>query len=382
MPCPPQLHLASSVPPGSYSLAISGVIGRLAAYGSGGSLLVQVRFHGTWQPLFGSPRRRTQQLDAPLTHAFAVPHPFDGVRVLAATGGADADCGARLVLTRLASSPTHKRPPPQKRSRFLVFELDKGFGATHLGLFNGIALAYLLNVTAVLPRFHTYYDLQTGQKRSDPNHPSSFVPMDEFYDCAHFATTLAPMVKTVRQLPPALAQFASDEQVQPLDFVNPALGATDPSLDLTRLRSHFKAHNVLLLGSAARRLVWNTPDLARLRFKLHAALRPSRRVEALASHVIESIHAFAERKQLPSTAYVGIQLPLGAGWQEYCRQETISSSFGAAVASSGGQGVAGVSGGGMVGGCDMSAEEVTQVLEERQVGELSRIHAPTPLTPP
>ena len=67
---------------------------------------------------------------------------------------------------------------------------------------------------------------------------------------------------------------------------------------------------------------------------------------------------FAERKQLRSTAYVGMQLPIGSGWREYCRQEQASSGGG---------------GRGGTGECDMSAEAVTQVLEERQVGELSRI---------
>lgn len=196
--------------------------------------------------------------------------------------------------------------------------------------------------------------------------------MDEFYDCVHFSATLAPMVKTVRQLPPALAEFAADEEVQPIDFVNPALGSANAQLDLARLRAHFKAHNVLLVGSTARRLVWNIPELARLRFRLHAALKPSSRVDELASHVIDSMRRFAERKRLPSTSFVGMQLPLGAGWQEYCRQESLFSTFGAQGGSSGGGGGAG-GGARAVGSCDMSAEEVTQVLEERQVGDLSRI---------
>ena len=361
-----ELRLASTVPAGAYSLELGGIIGRLGAHGSGGCLLLQVHFNGAWQPLLGSPRRRTEQLEAPLEHRFAVPHPFDGVRFLAATYGSSGEAGGRIALTHLAKQLSPPKPPPQKRSRFLVFELDRGFGASQLGLFNGIALAYLLNVTAVLPRFHTYHD-EHGHPRPDPSAAEAYVPMDFFFDTTHFMASLASTVRTVKQLPPALNEFARDETIARLDFVNPAMGADRASLDLGRLSRHFKMHNVLLVGSTARRIVWNTPQLAALRLKLHAALKPSAHVEAITTHVQEAMAAFAYRKGL-SPAYVGLQLPLGQGWREYCRQEMLATTMGDSGA--GGAGAAADEG---QQGCDMSAEAVTQVLEERQVGELSRV---------
>lgn len=71
--------------------------------------------------------------------------------------------------------------------------------------------------------------------------------------------------------------------------------------------------------------------------------------------------SYAERKGLPS-AYVGLQLPLGPGWQEYCREEMrVAMSAGGSLGGGGGEE------GDEWQQCDMSAEAVTQVLEERQV---------------
>jgi len=111
--------------------------------------------------------------------------------------------------------------------------------------------------------------------------------------------------------------------------------------------------------------VWNTPELARLRLLLHASLRPSAEVAAAADHVRAGIAEFAARKRL-APSYVALHLPLGEGWREYCRADEV--------------------GGGDEGGggeeeaeaaeweaCDMPSEEVTQVLEERRVGEVSRL---------
>lgn len=181
LPVLTQLRLASSVPAGAYALSVSGVIGRLGAHASGGCLLLQVHFNGAWQTLLGSPRRRTERIEAPLEHRFLVPHPFDGVRLLATTYGAASEAGGRLALTHLGRDVAPPKPPAQKRSRYLVFELDRGFGASHLGLFNGIALAYLLNVTAVLPTFHTYahrsypwrhHTLRTATTEVTPHSPA------------------------------------------------------------------------------------------------------------------------------------------------------------------------------------------------------------------
>ena len=114
-------------------------------------------------------------------------------------------------------------------------------------------------------------------------------------------------------------------------------------------------HNVLLVGSTARRIVWNTPQLAALRLKLHAALKPSAHVEAITTHVQEAMAAFAYRTSRPRMS------------AEYCRQEMLATTMGDSGA--GGAGAAADE----QQGCDMSAEAVTQVLEERQVGELSRV---------
>ena len=237
-----------------------------------------------------------------------------------------------------------------KRSRFLMFELEKGIGAAQLSLFNGIALAMLLNVTAVLPKFYTFFD-ERGQRRH-PDEPEShaYVPMDYFFDVDAFVQALKPMVRVVPSLPVALQQFAREETKQEAHFINPLLWSNE----LPKFVDHFHMHNVLVLGSLAKKLVWNTPQLAQLRTLLHGALRPSERVSRYANHVQMGIQAFAKRKNLPQS-YVSLQLPSGPEWTEYCRQQQLSEQVADFRA------------------CDLPTEGVVQVLEERQVGELSRL---------
>jgi len=178
--------------------------------------------------------------------------------------------------------------------------------------------------------------------------------------------------------------LAAGEAVQYVTFVNPVHAG--PQTDLQRLREHFRNHNVLRVGSLARRLVWNTPALAHLRLLLHSAVRPSTAIQTLALHLHREMRMFAARKQLPSTAFVGLQLPLGTGWKEFCRQEQL------ATLGDNGDGLeSAFAHGSRIPGstatthaerdgadsdqerCNMGAEAVTQVLEERQVGDLSRL---------
>jgi len=229
------------------------------------------------------------------------------------------------------------------------FELEKGIAAAQLSLFNGIALAMLLNVTAVLPRFFTFFD-EAGRPRQRLDDPAAFVPMDFFFDTDSFIAGLAPMVKVVRQLPPALAEFAREETPQEVHFLNPLLW----SAELPALVEHFHMHNILVVGSLAKKLVWNTPLLARLRTLLHTSLRPSERVARYTAHVRQGMDAFARRKKL-APSYVSLQLPSGEDWTEYCRQQQLSQQVADYRT------------------CDLPAEDVSQVLEERQVGELSRL---------
>ena len=79
-----------------------------------------------------------------------------------------------------------------------------------------------------------------------------------------------------------------------------------------------------VLGTLSKKLIWNTPPLARLRVLLHSALRPSAKVATYTAHVQAGIEAFAARKRLRSTSFVGLQLPLGDEWGEYCRQQQLS----------------------------------------------------------
>lgn len=186
--------------------------------------------------------------------------------------------------------------------------------------------------------------------------------MDFYYDSAHFIAGLSPMVTAVSHLPASLAGFAAGEPVQPLDFINPQSSSLDGQgrhLDLARLTHHFRSHNVLVVGSVARRIVWNTPELARLRIRIHAALKPSARVEQVSDHIDTAMRAFSERKGFPTPAYISIQLPFGPGWSEYCRQEL------AAVTSYGGEPEHLQ--------CDMPPEAVAHVLEERRLGLVSRM---------
>ena len=54
----------------------------------------------------------------------------------------------------------------------------------------------LLNVTVVLPRFHTFFNEAGEQRRlGDPN---AAVHMDYYYEVETFISTLAPMVSIVR----------------------------------------------------------------------------------------------------------------------------------------------------------------------------------------
>jgi len=110
-----------------------------------------------------------------------------------------------------------------------------------------------------------------------------------------------------------------------------------------------------VLGTLSKKLIWNTPPLARLRVLLHSALRPSAKVATYTAHVQAGIEAFAARKRLRSTSFVGLQLPLGDEWGEYCRQQQLSLQTSDWRK------------------CDVPSNEVTQILEERQVGELSRL---------
>ena len=408
------LELAADVPAGAYAIEIREIIGRLAVHQSGGCLLVQVRFGGEWHVLVGAPRRPTfPPADAPLVYRVSVPHPFDGMRLLASTSptavGSDqgSSSGGRLSLRHLGTPlPTPPPPPPQKRSRFLLFELDRGFGAAHLGLFNGIALAWLLNVTAVLPRIHTYHDLETGLRRADASASSAFVPFETFFDAEAFISALSPMVRVVRRLPAALDELADHEVTQPVAFINPAVPTQMPGAassggagaggasalgttgglallptDLQRLWDHYKTHNVLRVRSLARKLVWSTPALAHLRLLLHAATRPAAAIDRLAAHLEREMLAFGASKNL-SGSFVSMHLPLGSGWEEFCRQERLSTLGDGHSAMFGG--ASGASARGRHAGsdvdnesdrrrCDLSAEAVTQVLEERQVGDLSRL---------
>jgi len=344
-----ELKLTRMVPAGSYQLAMSGVLGRWGAQASAGILLLQVRVRGQWQLLLGSPKRKREELEAPLEHNFSVAHGFDGVRIKASTWQT-FNSGGRLSLLRLGTVLTSQPLPLQKRSRFLVFELERGHANAMLSVFNAIGLAMLLNVTAVIPSFHTFFD-EAGNLRP-PGDRSAIVPMDYFYDVDAFIATLAPMVHVVRRLPPALETFARDEEKQTLSFINPLLS----NQELQRLADHFSSHNVLVLESASRALVWNTRPLVQLRMTLHAALRPAPRVAAYTAHVRAGIEAFATRKGV-SSAFVGLQLPSGEDWIEYCRQQQIYS----------------VTQGDDFRKCAMDSFDVTQALEERQVGELSRL---------
>ena len=247
-----ELKMTRAIAPGSYQLAMTGVLGRWGAQAAAGLLMLQVRMAGDWSPLLGAPRARAEDLEAPLRHNFSVSHRFDGIRVLATTWRT-FNSGGRLSLYRLGSPITEQEATPQKRSRYLLFEAERGLAVAQLSLFNGVALGMLLNVTVVLPRFHTFFTERGEQRRLGD--ASAAVDMDFYYDVDAFISALAPMVSIVRRLPPALEAFARDEAVQEVDFLNPLLR----SRELQRLAEHFHQHNALRLRSPARAVVWNTP---------------------------------------------------------------------------------------------------------------------------
>ena len=202
-----ELKMTRAIAPGSYQLAMTGVLGRWGAQAAAGLLLLQVRTAGDWSPLLGAPRARSEDLEAPLRHNFSVSHGFDGIRVLATTWRT-FNSGGRLSLYRLGVPITEQEATPQKRSRYLLFEAERGLAVAQLSLFNGLALGMLLNVTVVLPRFHTFFNERGEQRRLGD--ASSAVDMDFYYDVDGFISALAPMVTIVRRLPPALEAFARD----------------------------------------------------------------------------------------------------------------------------------------------------------------------------
>jgi len=136
--------LATNLPAGTYRVDISDVIGQVGAHSAGGCMLLQMRFGGRWQPLVGAPRRHSPQhpMHGPFEARFIVPHPFDGVRLLASapharplgSNSARGGSGGRITLSHCAEPLTATPPPAQKRSRYLLFAVDRGFGAAHLGL--------------------------------------------------------------------------------------------------------------------------------------------------------------------------------------------------------------------------------------------------------
>ena len=119
--------------------------------------------------------------------------------------------GAGLSLSRLGTQLREAPPQRQKRSRYLLFEADRGLASAQLALFNGVALGaplaaarhppcaaarrrprlpppvlhpaaprpapplpgagMLLNVTVVLPKLHTFFD-ERGEPRR-PNDPEA-----------------------------------------------------------------------------------------------------------------------------------------------------------------------------------------------------------------
>ena len=80
-----ELKMTRAIAPGSYQLAMTGVLGRWGAQAAAGLLILQVRMAGDWSPLLGAPRARSEDSEAPLRHNFSVSHRFDGIRVLATT---------------------------------------------------------------------------------------------------------------------------------------------------------------------------------------------------------------------------------------------------------------------------------------------------------
>ena len=71
----------------------------------------------------------------------------------------------------------------------------------------------------MLPRFYTFYD-ELGRPHA-PGDGRAYVPMEYYFDVDSFITTLAPMVRVVRQLPPALEEFAAEETRQQVRSPNP-----------------------------------------------------------------------------------------------------------------------------------------------------------------
>ena len=101
---------------------------------------------------------------------------------------------------------------------------------------------------------------------------------------------------------------------------------------------------------------------------LHAALQPSPRVAMYTDHVIASMGKFALGKGMRSTSYVALQLPHGEDWSEYCRREMAREQEG------------GVNPGAAADWrkCDMSAADISQVLEERRVANPNPNPNPNP----
>ena len=120
--------------------------------------------------------------------------------------------------------------------------------------------------------------------------------------------------------------------------------------------------------------------MAQLRLLIHSALKPSAQVEDIAASMHEAMEDFARRKKMPNPrSFVGVQLPTGIGWAEFCRQEMLSAMMSGSAG--GGDGVEAedralvdARAAAERQACDMGAAGVVDVLERRRVGsDVSRL---------
>ena len=126
-----ELKMTRAIAPGSYQLSMTGVLGRWGGQAAAGLLILQVRMAAEWSPLLGSPRFRSEDIEAPLRHNFSVAHRFDGIRVLATTWRT-FNSGGRLSLYSLGKPITEQEATPQKRSRYLLFEAERGLAVAQM----------------------------------------------------------------------------------------------------------------------------------------------------------------------------------------------------------------------------------------------------------
>lgn len=208
--------------------------------------------------------------------------------------------------------------PAWDEERFLEYTVCKGYCNQLSAFLDGIGVAYLLNITAVLPEWYTNYLTDTtGRGRYDRTAQQAYaVPMGYFWDVDHLIDQLKGRVSIVHQLPDELRK--DDALYMMPQAIDAAVAG-----GLGTYRKLLREQRVLRLACKINVIQWNTPALGALRASVLAALRPSAELSA----AVEERRAYATSVLQPygldlrPGQYISMHLRNEQDWRAYCEQE-------------------------------------------------------------